>query len=199
MNYETDLEQHQDSGLTHREIADLLGIGRARVFFHEKEALKKLRRALEAAGIQSPMDFDAIPISRTGGGSPLEKGQVAAQTGRQFSSQHGWLTVNRIVSINDGSESVEDVVRAFRFLKARHEAIVRPPVIVKSHVNISYVIQATAEHEGNLKVRCWPEDGSPRTVSHLEKRRCTAIVESEFDADGDGEFDVPILMCVILS
>jgi hypothetical protein len=189
----------EELGLTHREIAELLGIGRARVFFHEKEALKKIRKALSAAGIHSTIDFERIPIRSSGRGALLKPQPIVPQLEAQYSSQHGWVRVHKIVSINGGSECVEDVVRAYRFLKDRHESIVRPPVIIKAMTCSSYVIQAAAEHEGRLKVRCWPVDGSPRSVSHLELMRCTAIVESEFATDERGDFDVPILMCLILS
>lgn len=199
MRPDPDSNTPEDPGHTHREIAELLGIGRARVFFHEKEALKKIRGALGAAGIHSLIDFESVPFSTSLRGGSFKKKQVIPQLEAQFSSQHGWLNVHRVVSINGGSEAVEDVARAFRFLKDRHESIVRPPVIIKSSDRHSYVIQAAAEKEGRLKVRCWPTDGSSRSVGHLELMRCTAIVESEFGTDERGRFDVPILMCIIIS
>jgi hypothetical protein len=189
----------QEVGNTHREIADLFGIGRARVFFHEREALKKLRRAMERVGIYSPIDFDLIAIRRDGCLAPVGGSPRARKAKPQFSPQHGWLKVTRIVSVNRGSEEVEDVVRAFHFLKQRHESLVRPPVMIKSRNETPYVIQAVAEHHGAMMVRCWPNNHRVRTVAHLQTLRCTAIVESEFDSDREGSFDIPILLCVILS
>lgn len=189
----------QDYGLSQREIAEFLGIGRARVFYHEQEALKKMRRALENAGILNPGDFETVAFSRQGRGALFNKPESEKSVQPLFSSLHGWLKVHGIVSLNDGSIVVEDVVRAFRFLKQRYETVVRPPVIIKSEIATPYIIQATAEVGNSMMVRCWPIKHSPRTVTRLETRRCTAIVESEFGTDNDGDFDIPILVCVILS
>jgi hypothetical protein len=186
-------------GSTHREIADLFGIGRARVFFHEREALKKLRRAMESFGIHNPSDFDLIAIGHDV--RPRVAGRYRPEPTAQarFSPQHGWLRVARIISINQGSEEVEDVVRAFHFLKQRHESLVRPPVLIKSKKETRYIIQAVAENQGAMMVRCWPRNHRVRTVAQLQTLQCTAIVESEFDSDCEGNFDIPILLCIILS
>src|SRR5438874_611997 len=117
MQPEPEGEPIQEIGMTHREIAERLGIGRARVFYHEKEALKKIKRALERAGIRTPGEFDFIALPREGQGAVLLKPLSETPPLPRFSSLHGWLRVDRIVSINVGSELVEDVVRAFRFLK----------------------------------------------------------------------------------
>jgi hypothetical protein len=186
-------------GNTHREIADLFGIGRARVFFHEREALKKLRRAMESVGINNPSDFDLIAIGLDGRPRLAGRARPERKAQARFSPQHGWLRVARIVSINQGSEEVEDVVRAFHFLKQSHESLVRPPVMIKSKKVTPYIIQAVADHHGAMMVRCWPRNHRVRTVAHLQTLQCTAIVESEFDSDCEGNFDIPILLCIILS
>ena len=83
----------QEVGNTHREIADQFGIGRARVFFHEREALKKLRRAMERVGIYSPIDFDLIAIRRDGclapvGGSPQARSATPVFAPARMAQSH---------------------------------------------------------------------------------------------------------------
>jgi hypothetical protein len=198
MQLDADGEPPREFGLTHREIAERLGIGRARVFYHEQEALKKMKRALEGAGIRAAEEFELVPLPRGGNGAVCARSK-AEPAPLQFSPQHGWLKVNRILSLNGGSESVEDVVRAFRFLKQSHEVLLRPPVIIRPNRQRRYVVQAAADYRDAMMIRCWPTGHEPRSVTHLAPMRTTAIVQSEFASDSSGAFDVPILICVILS
>lgn len=191
----------QPTALSHRDIASVLGIGRARVFFHEKMALQKLRNAMIGAGIQtldelallSPSEFRRFLSS-----FPPDRSRLSDP----FSPQHGWLGVHRIVSLNGGSEDANDVSRAFQYLKHDHERDVRPPVLVNNPNGLTnpYRIEAATVHEGVLRIRCWPNSNRlRRTVTGLVDHPCTAIVESIFDSDGEGEFDVPILVCAIIA
>src|SRR5690242_16382124 len=96
-------EQEQDDTptaelLSHREIAAQLGIGRARVFFHEHDALKKIRKALLDQGIASRGDFESVPRLREPPTSLKAKTHILPR----FSPLHGWLRAGRIVSLNDG-------------------------------------------------------------------------------------------------
>lgn len=182
---------------THREIADLLGIGRGRVFNLEQDALRKLRTALADVGVSSLYDFSAVPTIHV-----LEPpAQNLAGKVEPFSPAHGWLSVSRIVSINDGSVDALDVARAYQFLKERHDTLMRPPVIVRSSgVHAEYVIQAAKLHEGVLHIRCWPQTKHHRrSVAHLIEHPCTVVVESEFSADERGHFDIPIMVCAVVS
>jgi len=200
MQMECDGEPPGEVGLTHRQIGALLGIGRARVFYHEKEALRKLRRLLEIAGIHQPQDFESVSLATERAKSVVQPQGIPKAEQQRYSPLHGWLRVNRIISINGGSEEVEDVVRAFLFLKERHETLVRPPVIIRNKSESHYVIQATAQEASHLWVRCWPKNGSaPRTVAQLVSKRCSVIVESEFGEDDQGAFDIPVVICIILS
>ena len=195
-------QTERDEPLTHRDIAMRLGIGRARVFYHEQCALEKIRKLFAASGVKNAEDFDSIgPRELTEAMKTLRRTKQR-QESEQYSPQHGWLTVHRIRSINDGSESVEDVVRAYQFLKLDHDAAVRPPVLVSTPNGVESLYRveaATAIDDGTMKLRCWPTTGEPRTVTHLLNMTCTAIVESEFDSDEQGDFDIPILICTILS
>jgi hypothetical protein len=118
-----------------------------------------------------------------------------------FSYQHGWLKVDQIISLNSGSVVAEDIVRTYQFLKADHDKEVRPPLLVSTRrgTKMPYTIEAVAEHEGFVRVRCWPVTKAPRTVAALTTFTCTGIVESEFGRDDGGEFDIPILICAIVS
>lgn len=177
----------------------MLGIGRARVFYHEQCAIKKLRNLLFAKGIQNVGEFEdtpslALPPQRGGG---HERGVVRGR----HSPANGWLRVTRIMSVNDGSTEPLDVALAYRYLKERNEKLVRPPVLVcgEDGSEFQYVVQAADVHDEHLCLRCWPVNGRPRTVANIAVGRCTAIVESEFGTDAEGSFDVPILLCVLVS
>ena len=93
-------------GRTHREIADLLGIGRARVFYLEHQALSKIKTAFAEAGVNSLFELSEAPRF------DVEIKDETPASVEKFSPQHGWLKVDAIVSINKGSEEIEDVVRA---------------------------------------------------------------------------------------
>ena len=189
-------EQHGEGGLIHREIATLLGIGRARVFYLEQQTLRKLKEFLTRSGIHRPSDFDVVSIATERINLRVRsRGKLKTPVQPQYSPLHGWLVVDRIVSINGGSEDVEDVTRAFMFLKERNEADVRPPVIIRRKQQQEYLIQAVAEQRGELLVRCWPTIGGvSRSVAPLASRRCTAVVESEYGEDHAGSFDIPVLI-----
>ena len=189
---------------THREIALSLGIGRARVFNLEQSALTKLRAALQSVGIADENSFfesrrsvfdqalSAVPRSAACDKPPPSP----------FSPNHGWLGVDRIASLNGGSEDEEDVARAYTLLKERQQNLLRPPVLVKrgGAVDEPYTVEAAAQQEGQLLLRCWPQEkGGPRSVASLSDMHTTALVESVFDEDETGPFDVPVLLCVILS
>lgn len=192
------LEAECAGGLTHREIADVLGIGRARVFYHEQCALEKMRNLLVANGIRSSWQLEETPALGIRHNSHVK---TIEEKTRVFSPLHGWLEVNQVMSLNNGSTSPEDVARAYRFLKESHEKLVRPPVLVCGAygARTEYFVQAADLGKGSLRLRCWPVAGAPRTVAGLLDRSCTAIVESEFDEDENGPFDVPILLCVLVS
>src|SRR5688572_21629467 len=79
---------------THREIAAILGIGRARVFHQEQVAMTKLKAALANEGIT---EFDHFEKLFWGDPRPAKKTRalnVAQQ--RPFSPQHGWLQATQL-------------------------------------------------------------------------------------------------------
>ena len=183
--------------LSHREIAAELGIGRARVFFHEQAALKKIREALSSQGVGCQADLESMPFLRISEPTRSPRQQPL----ERFSSLHGWLRVDRIVSVNAGGTVAQDVAEAFKWLKLAHESLVRPPLLVTTSdgVKSPYRVEAVGIQDGGLRVRCWPNAAAPRTVAALKPFPCTAIVESIFDCDAMGEFDIPLINCVIIS
>ncbi len=162
-----------------REVAAILGVGRSRIFNLEHGSLMKIRTACLREGIVNAEDFQSA------------------------SPQHGWLTVSCVLSLNGGSVSVEDIVRAFQLLKQSHSKIVRPPVLISDSkgTRISYRIETVANFEGAMRIRCWPvrKKTARRSVAKFFGVRCTAIVDSVFDSDREGPFNVPILVAAIVS
>jgi len=181
--------------LTHREVGRLLGVGRARVFYQEKTALQRLRDVFETQGIQTPTDFYEAPNIIV---SECDDETAAAPS---YSPLHGWLTVQRIISLNDGTTEPGEVATAYQYLKEIQETLMRPPLLVTSGggVTTPYRIEATAFDCGMLRVRAWPVLKVSRSVQALVDYPCTAIVESICDADDSGDFDVPLLVCIIVS
>jgi hypothetical protein len=182
---------------SHREVGATLGIGRARVFYQEQVALKKMRSALSSQGICCRSDFEAVPALR------IEEytEQLPAPEVERFSPLHGWLRVNRIISLNAGCIEAPEVAESFKLLKLAHEDLLRPPLLVATPSGLvgPYRIEAAGVHSAMLFVRCWPTASAPRTVAALTPFPCTAIVESIFDTDERGDFDVPLIDCVIVS
>ena len=181
---------------SHRQIAEMLGIGRARVFYLEHQAMDKIKKIFLDSGIERFSDIDEVPVLKL---PPEVVDQVPQE---RFSPQHGWLKCDSVVSLNEGSVCVDDVVRSYRFLKELHDELMRPTVVIKNNLDVrrSFVIQAVGEENGDLFVRCWPESkNSKRSVRDLCDLRCTVIVESEFGVDVKGDFDIPVIVCVILS
>lgn len=190
-----------EPALTHREIGTLLGIGRARVFYHEQTALQKLRRLLRKSGVESPSQFECVPVPVDRGRNCQARAARTVSVHGSYSPHHGWLPITQIISLNVGSRDIVDIIRAFRFLKETNERAVRPSVFVStpSGMKSPYRVEAVAETEGTLRVRCWPTARASRSVADLSNYPATAILESEFDKDDHGEFDVPILLCVMVS
>lgn len=182
-----------DGFRSHREIANILGIGRARVLHQEHEALRKLRATLLREEFASVRSSGQKEKSTSDDHRDRAKGL--------YSVTNGWLQVSQIVSLNNGSTDREDVVRAYRFLKESHELIVKPPAIISTAHGtvVPYTVEAVAEHQSMLHVRCWPKKSASRSVKPLSAYPCTAIVESEFDRDERGSFDIPVLLCIIVS
>jgi hypothetical protein len=180
-----------------KEVGVLLGIGRARVWFHEKQAIKKLRTSLQLQGITSSDAFAECYVAKGGGA----REEVRLPPEKRFSPDNGWLPVDRIRSLNDGSASVEEVVRAFRFLKERNEELVRPPAFARlgRSWRRDYCVQAMDEHRGRLMVRLWPTGKASRAVRDYVRMSCTVVVESVFDSDDLGHFDVPLTLAVALT
>jgi len=188
---------------SHREIARMLGIGRARVFFHEDRALTRIRAALDYAGV-SGLDelLNASPGAFGRVIRFLKENTPVTVASQPFSPQHGWLAVDRVVSTNGGTENAMDIKLAYQFFKERHETLFRPPVLVSSAngYTTKYVVQAVDASNNSLRVRCWPaKDGVPRTVGDLTDLHCVALVESEFGSDESGDFDIPLLICLVVS
>ena len=193
---EHDLEQANQLQ-SHREIGATLGIGRARVFYQEQVALKKIRSALSSQGISCRSDFEAVPALR------IEEctEPFPAPGVERFSPLHGWLRVSRIISLNAGCIEAPEVAESFKLLKLAHEHLLRPPLLVATSTGLvtPYRIEAAGVHAATLFVRCWPTASAPRTVAALSSYSCTAIVESIFDTDERGDFDVPLIDCVIVA
>jgi hypothetical protein len=181
--------------MSHRQVATKLGIGRARVFYQEKVALEKIRSFLRGNGITSPYDLEEKLLPDVPGDDDKKS------VGAAFSPFHGWLPATRIVSLNDGITHPAEVAQAYQLIKESHDALMRPPLLVSDGWGIRnpYRIEAAAFHSGFLYVRAWPVKNAPRTVADLVGLPCTAVVESIFDSDDDGEFDIPLLTCVVVS
>jgi len=180
---------------TVREVASLLGIGRTRVVQLEQSALSKLRRACSRAGISSPEALVASPARRVGGGAGLTPKR------RRWNTADAWLDITRIRSLNGGSEAAEDIVRAFRFLKESTDVRIAPPVLLSTPEGLlsQFRVAGLSQAGDVVTIRCWPRVSGGLYARALEGLPCTAIVESEFGVDDDGEFDVPLLICVIVS
>jgi hypothetical protein len=181
--------------LSHRQVAMRLGIGRARVFYQEKVALEKIRNFLKENGIASQFDLEEKSLPEVSGDD------TETSIGAALSPFHGWLTVTRIVSLNDGMTHPGEVTQAYQLIKESHDALMRPPLLITDGWGIRnpYRIEAAAFNGGFLHVRAWPVKNAPRTVADLVGLPCVAVVESIFDRDDDGEFDIPLLTCVVVS
>ncbi|RLT08540.1 MAG: hypothetical protein DWI24_10775 [Planctomycetota bacterium] len=192
---ENSLHDLNKSGMSQREIAFKLGIGRARVFYLEKQALSKIKSVLHTSGVEKISDIENSIIAgmsqKTYKNPKLEP----------YSSLHGWLSVDRIISLNKGSIDVTDIVRSYKFLKESHEVLLRPSIIIKdTKCDIKYCVQAVAEFNSQLYIRCWPtEKRVSRSVKHLSDRKINLFTKSIFDKDINGDFDIPLIMCCIVS
>lgn len=200
----TSLERDQ------RAVAELLGIGRARVFYLEQAALNKLRKAFEAAGINSLKDLDELnsdDVPETAMKSLFKSlGQRRRNTSNHqqlesFHPAHGWLPVTHLISLNGGTTDPTAVASAFSLLKRDHPREARPPVclMLNGTPATRYTIEAADVKDEKLFVRCWPIKGGTRSVKDLIGLEFTVAIESEFGEDGDGEFDVPIMLYAIIS
>ena len=177
-----------------REVAAELGIGRSRVVQLEQQALDKLRRLLAKSGIRFCSEFTEKDLD-----PGLAVGEDMARRSASFAGL--WLSIDRIVSVNGGSTDTEDVARAFRFLRQITDKCVRPPVFGASDHGFEqlYHVLGIAQFGNAIKVRCMPARKDAPRPSVAAKLNALAVVESIFDRDERGEFDVPILVCVILS
>ncbi len=192
-------DEEQGSGLlSHREIAARLGIGRARVYYLEHTALSKIRAALAEGGIANLSDFDEVPTLSV----PTHVPKAFERRSTAYAESNGWLKVSRLISLNDGCTDAREIAEAFKLLKLQQDKLLKPPVLVASRegTSIPYRIEAAASNtESELLVRCWPVGKQTRSVKGLSRFESTAIVESIIDEDAAGVFDVPLLICVIVS
>lgn len=156
---------------------------------------------LREIGVSTADQFDALPARQFSMVDKYRCGDDASNLPQRFAPEHGWLRIKRVVSLNNGSVEVAEISRAFQLLKERHERVFRPPVLLRRSKGIetAYYVQAADIDENTLHVRCWPNGHRTRTLRRLAARRCAAIVESEFGSDSAGNFDVPILLGVIVA
>lgn len=180
---------------THREIAQRMGIGRARVFYHEQAAMRKVRSALLSQGIVdwgSARNFEILsrPVFRA----------PKALAASKFSELHGWLVVSRILPMNGCSVAVDEILEAFKCMQFVSPKEYFPICYERSQAGLVpiYRVQALFKDADKLRVRLWPLGGGPRSVAHLSSTQLIAVVESESGADAEGEFDIPILTAVIV-
>jgi hypothetical protein len=194
----TDEEELDNGLLTHRDIEALLGIGHARVYYLEHSALSKIRDAFAGSGIGSICEFHEVPILSV----PCYVRNVLERQSTTYSESNGWLRVLRIISLKDGCTDPRDVAEAYKLPKLEHEKLLHPPVLVISPEGtaIPYRIEsASATNESELLVRSWPTAKQSRSVKNLKALESTAVIESIIDRDADGQFGVPLRICVIVS
>jgi hypothetical protein len=198
---EEDIYISDDAMRPIREVAMKLGIGRTRVVQVEQAALARARSLLAKAGINSLDDLGHSSVELASGNAQGVSRGAEKGSGKLYQARHGWLRVRTIHSLNGGSEAVRDIVTAYQILKRLHEQQVRPPLLVSLSNGVATLsrIEAVAESEQHLHLRCWPRKSGKYSIQGLEGAPCTAIVESEFGHDRDGDFDIPILMCAIVS
>ena len=191
--------------LTQAEIAHTLGIGRARVFYQEQSAIKKLRDAFARQGIKSLSDFYNLDFKSLPEGFVNElANSIRPRSSKesQLSPLHGWLKASQILSLNKGKTEPREITCAFNLLKQDHPAEVAPPVFafMNDEAGVaSYRVEALAERDDKCYFRCWPIGNNTRSVKHLSGCCSTLIVESEFGEDENGQFEIPILLCGLLS
>lgn len=191
------LKRRGTGEMTMVEVGQQLGVGRGRVYNLETAAMRKLKSAFGSVGVASIEEFQLVDKNAFDSALDQLPNVVHSRSGR-YASSSGWLVVDRVVSLNEGSEEPVDVARAYVYLKERNEKIVRPPLYtVRDGQSVEdYVVQGAVVYEGALRVRAWPVSDASRSVRGLEQYRVTALVESVFAKDSRGPFDIPVLVCV---
>ena len=184
-----------------RDVAAKLGIGRTRVVQLEKSAVRKLRGVFQRLGVQSIEGLECVSdkhIDNVIAGIMAGSQSKALEPYRLTS---GWLTAGSIRSMNGGSEDPQDIAQAFQYFKKNHESIVHPPVLISADAGVCspFHVGAAAFYEESLRLRLWPLTSGRFSVAAIQAMHLTVIVDSVFASDSDGVFDVPILMCAIIS
>jgi hypothetical protein len=185
-----------------RDVAMMLGIGRTRVVQQEQSALQKLRSTLAAVGVTALSSLDDVSFDRLETLlRPIQEEVAKKRQPMPYDPRQGWLPVTAIRSLNGGTEAPEEVARAYQFLKRSHQDEVRPPLLISLPRGTCslFRIEAAGVYANKLQLRCWPKRTDKFAVSNFTQYCCTAIVDSEFAVDAQGEFDVPVLVCAIVS
>lgn len=183
-----------------RDVAMVTGIGRTRVVQIEQKALKKLRQAFASLNVTTQSGFENLSderidhlVSRNGPSPDISRDL--------YPPESGWLAVTKIRSINGGCEEMREVVRAYQLLKRANEDIFRPPVLISTGQGIvsKFRMEAAAEYRGVAYIRWWPTRGRSASAARQVGYPVTLIVESEFGRDHAGDFDIPVVVCVVIS
>ncbi len=178
----------EKDGYSHREIAVALGLSRSRVFFIEKLGLLKLKKQLSNDGVRNVNDFQEFRYVSSRSFNIGRENQSS-----RSSELNDWIAIDSIISLNSGSVSPIDISRAFNFLRLKNESVVSAPIQfmnlpkAKNNFRVSAVTNAV---NGKLMVKIYPRIDRSRIVGC----RTIAWVESIFDSDQNGQFDVPLLM-----
>ena len=194
-------EEYCIEGLQIREIAMLLGISRSRVVQIEQVAIAKIRNFLKYQGIEKRDQFDILPVDSILT-NPFTKNSFKERPCRKRKDSKIWIPVTTITSINSGSVTPWDVVRAFAFIRGqrKHEKLPYTPVFhcIKGKVEeVGYITGLNVESE-TLLVCIVKHHVHLDSKAFVNITRSVAIVDSIFDTDQDGNFDIPILKYLLI-
>ena len=186
---------HISPELTLKEVGMLMGVSDHVVFLAERSAMRQLRQYFKENKIETSRDLLSKEFTKSSGLS-----QSFANDG--YSSRHGWFVLDTVKSLNGGSESAIDTTITFGLLRLSVGLKFRPQLFFGSPQGSEYsqvgYVEGMVRFGSRCLVRC------PELRAYLRKTKTktviiTAVVESEFGTDADGEFELPVLQFVFAS
>jgi hypothetical protein len=183
--------------LTLEEVGILLGISDHTAMLAEKSATKKLRRIFEGLGVASIRGFLSTDDDRL---NSTLLGFV--ENDRPYAEEGGWYRFTSTTSINGGSHQMKDVVIAYALLRLRQGKGLQVPLLYCSPRCTSPTQLGQVEAIAMFGEQAVFRSCRLRKVLKDTKKRAitaVAVVDSVFGTDRQGDFELPIIVAVLVT
>jgi hypothetical protein len=183
--------------VTLEEVGALLGISDHTAMLAEKSAERKIKAILAALKATSVREFVSLSDDLI-----LETLKAFVTSDELYSPKFGWFAFTRACSLNKGTESLKAMAAAYAVLRVDHANRFRVPLLYRDKPKETFRSLGHVEAISMFGAQCLFRSNELRKSSRealSEQPEAVALVESEFDKDRLGDFEVPIITGVMVT